>query len=101
MLTFRSITITISRSSRPDLFCKKSVFRIFTKFTGKHLCQGLFFNKVAGLKHKCFPINIAKFLRTPILKSTKEPLLLMAALSCYYIHLIYKSNLYKNKLVNK
>ena len=29
---------------------KKSVFHNFAKITGKHLCQGLFFNKVAGLK---------------------------------------------------
>ena len=38
-----------SRSSCPDVFCKKGVLRNFTKFTGKHLCQSLFFNKVAGL----------------------------------------------------
>ena len=35
-------------SSRPEVFCKKGVLRNFTKFTGKHLCQSLFFNKVAG-----------------------------------------------------
>ena len=29
---------------------KKGVLRNFTKFTGKHLCQSLFFNKVAGLR---------------------------------------------------
>ena len=28
------------------MFCKKGVLRKFTKFTGKHLCQSLFFNKV-------------------------------------------------------
>ena len=27
-----------------------SVKKIFTKFTGKHLCQGPFFNKVADLE---------------------------------------------------
>ena len=47
------------------------------KFTGKHLCQSLFFNKVAGLRpatslkkrlwHRCFPLSFAKFLRTPFL----------------------------------
>ena len=31
------------------MFCKKGVRRNFAKFTGKHLCQSLFFNKVAGL----------------------------------------------------
>ena len=30
-------------------------FRNFAKFTGKHLCQSLFFNKVAGLRPEvCF-----------------------------------------------
>ena len=29
------------RSSRPEMFCKKGVFKTFTKFTGKHLCQSL------------------------------------------------------------
>ena len=38
------------RRSRPKVFCKKGVLRNFTKFTGKHLCQSLFFNKVAGLR---------------------------------------------------
>ena len=29
---------------------KKGVFRNFARFTGKHLWQSLFFNKVAGLR---------------------------------------------------
>ena len=33
------------------MFCKKDVLRNFAKFTGKHLCQRLFLNKVAGLRH--------------------------------------------------
>ena len=62
------------RSSRPEMFCKKGVLRHFAKFNGKHLCQGLFINKVAGLTllkkrlwHRCFPVNFAKFLRPPFL----------------------------------
>ena len=39
-----------SRSSRPEMFCKKGVPENFAKFTGKHLCQSLFFNKVASLR---------------------------------------------------
>ena len=41
---------SIPRSSRPDVFCKRVVFRNFAKFTGNHLYQGPFFNKVAGLR---------------------------------------------------
>ena len=37
-----------SRSSRLEVFCRKDVLRHFAKFTGKHLYQSLFFNKVAG-----------------------------------------------------
>ena len=48
---------------------KKDVLKTFVKFTGKHLCQSLFFNKVAGLKKRLwkryFHVNFAKFLRTP------------------------------------
>ena len=55
------------RRSRPEVFCKKGVLRNFAKFKGKHLCQSLFFNKVADL-HRCFTVNFAKFLRTSFYK---------------------------------
>ena len=32
------------------VFYKKGVLRKFAKFIGKHLSQGLFFNKVSGLR---------------------------------------------------
>ena len=38
------------RSSHPKVFRKKGAKRNFAKLTGKHLCQSLFFNKVAGLQ---------------------------------------------------
>ena len=47
---------------------KKGVLRNFTKLTGKHLCQSLFeaCNFIQKrLWHRCFPVNFAKFLRTP------------------------------------
>ena len=40
------------RSSHLEVFCKKGVLEYFSKFTGKHLCQSLFFNKVVGLYEK-------------------------------------------------
>ena len=68
---------SFSRSSRPEVFCKKGVLRNFVKFSGGHLCQRLFLNKVAGLRrstllkkslwHRCFPVNFAKFQRTHFL----------------------------------
>ena len=39
----------IDKSSHQRCSVRKGVFRNFTKFTGKHLCQSPFLNKVAGL----------------------------------------------------
>ena len=71
----------------PEVFCEKVVLKNFAMFIGKHLCQSLFFNIVtvpssaALLKkrplHRCFRVNIVKFLRMLILKNTCERLLLM------------------------
>ena len=71
------------------LWYEKVVLRNFAKFTGKHLYQGLFFDKVAGLRpttlskkklwHRCFPVNFAKFLIAPFLQNTSGRLLLVFA----------------------
>ena len=39
----------------PELFCKKGVLRYFEKFTGKHLCQSLFFLIILNMKSKVIP----------------------------------------------
>ena len=36
------------------MLCKKCFLRNFAKFTGKYLCQSLFFDKVAGLKPEAY-----------------------------------------------
>ena len=76
-------SLPIDRSSHQGY---SGVLRNFAKFVGKHLCQSLFFNKVAGLRattllkkrlwHRCFPVNFTKFLRTPFLQNTSGQLLL-------------------------
>ena len=73
-------------SSHRRFSVKKGVLKNFAKFTGKHLCQSLFFNKVAGvrpatllkkrLRHRGFSVNFANFLRTPFLLNTSRQLLL-------------------------
>ena len=77
--TVRLFEEYIFRSSHPELFYKKSCPKNIVKFTGKHLCQSLLFNKVSdsapvnllkkGLWHRCCPVNFAKFLK-PILCNT-------------------------------
>ena len=34
----------------PEVFVKKGALKNFANFKGKHLCQGLVFNKVVGLR---------------------------------------------------
>ena len=84
----------LMKSSHQRCYMKKGVLRNFTKFKGKHLCQSLFFDKLAGLRpatllkkklwHRCFPVNFAKFLRTPFLQNTSGRLLLNLLLSLKY-----------------
>ena len=75
MLITPVIYATVNWSSFPEVFCKKGILRNCTRFTGKDLCQSIFFNKVAGLRpatilkkilwHRCFPVNFVKFPKTP------------------------------------
>ena len=76
----------LEKYNEEKVFYKKTVLNNFAIFTEKNLCWCLFFNKNAGLQvcniienrlqHRCFLVNIAKFLRTHILKNICEQLLL-------------------------
>ena len=80
------LNLNVNRSSHRSCSVRKVVLRNFAKFTWKHLCPSLFFNKVAGLRpatllkrrlwHRCLPVNFVKFLRTPFLQNTPGRLLL-------------------------
>ena len=64
----------------------KKVFLKVLQYSQKNTCVESLFNNVASLKtcnfikkrlqHKCFPVNSATFLRTPILKKICELVLL-------------------------
>ena len=93
LLNIRVIRCSVSfmlsdlRSNRPEVFSEKGVIKNFTKFTGKHLCQILFFFRPATLLkkrlcHRCFPANFVKFSRTPFFIEHLRWLLLEMA--CYY-----------------
>ena len=107
---------TMYRSIRPEVFFQKGVLRNFAKFTGKHLCQSLFFNKVAGLKAMAqtlretgtgetlaqvtkrlwqgFPVNFVKFLRAPFLQNYSWRLLLESKhfAEFYFLMTSFESN---------
>ena len=56
------------------MFFKIGILKNFVIFTGKHLCWSLFLIKLTQktskkLKHRCFLVNIAEFLRTLFLRT--------------------------------
>ena len=59
-----------------EVFRKKGVLKNFAIFTRKYLCWRLFgLNFIKkSLQYRYFPVNITKFLRTPILKNIWERL---------------------------
>ena len=75
------------RSSHQRCSVKKGVLRNFTNFTGRHLCQCLFFNKAVVLrpatllKKRLFPryfsVTFPKPLRAPFLQNTSGRLHLL------------------------
>ena len=100
---FKENTATLYRSSHQRCSVQKSVLRNLTKFTGKHLCQSLFFNKVTTLLkrrlwHRCFPVNFVKFLITSFSRTTSGGLLLplvwFSLFKIYKVLLIWESCLY-------
>ena len=62
----------IFTSSRSEVFCKKGIITCFVKFTGHRPATLL----KKRLWHSCFPVNYAKFLRTPFLTEHLRWLLL-------------------------
>ena len=70
------------RSSHRACSVKKAALKYFVIFTGKYLWWSVLLIKAWNvikkrLQHRCFPVNIAKLLRTPILKNICERLLLL------------------------
>ena len=68
IITFLSQSFHFRGNHRCSI--KKGVLKNFAKFTGKTTVPESLLNKVAGLRHRCFPVNFAKFLRTPFLQNT-------------------------------
>ena len=80
--------LSIPKAATRAVLQEKLFLKNFSIFTGKQLCWSLFLielhacSLVILLKetptqyHRCFPVNIAKFSRTPILKKIFEQLTL-------------------------
>ena len=69
--------LVLSRSSRLQMFFKIFVLKNFAIFTTKHLCWRLFEIKLLAWRsgtfhHRCFPVSLAKFLRTVFYRTSLE-----------------------------
>ena len=58
-----TVSVFINKKHPPEVFYKKSCSQKL------HLSGLQLFKK--RLKHRCFPVNIAKFLRAPVLKDMR------------------------------
>ena len=70
------------RSNHPEVFWRKGVLKICSKFTGEPTCRSAISIKLLSnfieiaLRHGCSPVNLLHIFRTPFLKITFEWLLL-------------------------
>ena len=78
----------MSKNSHWRCYKKRAVLKNLTIFIGKKLSWSLFFIKL--FQHRCFSVNIAKYLGTPFLKNICERLLL---------NVVFKSNEEQHLLV--
>ena len=76
--------LPIYRSSRSQMLFIVGVLKSFTIFLGKYLCWNLFLTKFVKkrLQHRCFLVNIVKFLRTSFFIEHLRWLLLDLFLAC-------------------
>ena len=89
------------------MFCEKNVLRKFAKFTGKRLCQSLFFNKVAGPRpHACTCIKkntLTQVLSCEISKNTssyRTPLVAASDIPAVYTQRLEASGFHCYNLIS-
>ena len=78
-----TINITVFRNSKPEVFLRKGVLKIYSKFRGEHPCRSAISTKLQSnfteiaLWHGCSPVNLLHIFRTPFPKNISEWLLLI------------------------
>ena len=105
---FSEILSTLNDKQPLEMLCKRSCSEKFGKFHRKTIVLESYFNKVADLKacsfvkkwlqHRCFPMNIAKFLRTAQVFLYRTPPVLLPPISESHnelLHLVVKYSSYQ------
>ena len=74
---FQENLATSGRSSRPEVFSRKGILKIRSKFTGEHPCRSVISIKLQiTLRHRCSPVKLQHIFRTSFSKNTSGRLLL-------------------------
>ena len=78
----QSFNYFVSKSSFSEVFLRKDVLKICSRFTEEHPCRSAIsinllcnFVKIT-LRYGCSPVNLLHIFRTPFYKNTSEELLL-------------------------
>ena len=92
-----------SRSSRPEMFCKKRVLRNFAKFTGKHfLGESLFYSLRPenllrwSLWHRWFPVNFVNSFKNTLFYRTSS--LVTSVKACNFTKIRLRQGYFMNFL---
>ena len=79
---WRDSNVQKSRTSYPEVFLRKGVPKIYSKFTGEHPCRSMISIKLLcnsikiTLRHGRSPVNLLHIFRTPFRKNAWRWLLL-------------------------
>ena len=71
------------RSRRPEVFLRRALLKICSKFAGEHRCRNVVSIKLQSnfieitLRHGSYPVNLVHFIRTTFPKNTSGGLFLM------------------------
>ena len=85
----RAELVCRNRSSRPEVFLRKGILKICSKFTGERPCRSVILIKLLcnfieiTLQHGCSPANLLYIFRNPFLKNTSGWLLLYVAFATF------------------
>ena len=93
---------TRNRSNHPEVFLKKGVLKICSKFTGEHPCRSVIsinlernFIEIA-LWYGCSPVNFLHIFRTPFFRNASWWLLLLKRKARYiYTKKVLKTSLFQ------
>ena len=82
----KSSRSSLYKTSHPEVFWRKGVLKICSKFTGKHPCRSMISIKLQSdfieitLRRGCSPVNLLHIFRIPFPKNTSGRLLLIVGI---------------------